>query len=225
MRLSRFGLASLALVALAVATPVSKGDMMSFTYSDLDGDFSHTTSIFTAVAQSGVLGTDTDGDVSRLISPVGTASFDFADAGIGSADFDITMTVSAITSTTASGSGTFTITDVDGDTISGLVSGAWTRVGSSASFSGLISGTLFSSSGTFDGTTDSISTSWPSPPPYGGNLMTLAFGGWFSDSGGTPHTFTNKTTLSSGVIVPAPGAFLLATVGVALVGRIRRHFA
>ena len=114
-------------------------DLVSFSYSDLDGVFDGS-SLFSAADDS-----DTDGELTRLITPTGDAVFagTVADGGFPMlASFSLLMTVSNITATGAEvlpGFGSMTLTDIQQDLFTAGVHGFWTKVGSSANFIGVLS--------------------------------------------------------------------------------------
>lgn len=211
-----------AALTLYGGTSALADDLFSFTYSDLSGNFtvapigvnSGNLGVFTA-ADDG----DTDGEVTRLIAPLGDAFF-AGDAGAGEipgfASFYLeTPLASADTvSATLDGLGRLEIRDVDDDLISADVSGVWTNIGGSAHFNGLITNVLITSDdGTFDGTDgSSISLNFPADPPFNGNIINLTFGGWFASETG-PEDFRDKTTLTSGVVVPEPATLALLALG------------
>ena len=214
---------------LAGASASFGADILSFTYSDLDGDFTATSGLFAAVDDA-----DSDGDVTRLVSPVGDAFFagTLADNGFpGLASFNVTMTVTSATTDSAlvvPGAATITLSDVDADVFTGMVEGTWYNLGGSANFVGLISGFLpvnTSGDGTFDGTDgSSISMDFGEDLPFDGNIITLAFGTWFTDGSGTAHDFSDATTLASGAVVPEPAMLsLMVLSGLAISMRRRRQ--
>ncbi len=205
--------------------PTSFGqELLSFTYSDLDGDFTASSQLFTAVDDG-----DSDGDVTRLIAPTGDAFFaaTIPEGGFpGLASFGISMTVTNIgteTAVVAPGDGSLILSDVNGDEFTSLLEGTWYNVGGSANFLGTISDFWpDNSSGddTFDGTDGSSIVMDFRNPPFDGNIITLAFGDWFTDPEGRVRDFADATTLTSGVVVPEPVSLsLLALAGLAALRR------
>ena len=224
MRLSRKVLISVVSV-LAIATGGSAfaQDLFSFAYSDLDGDYDAASMLFTAADDD-----NTNGEVTRIISPGSTAFFSgtIVDGGFPAfASFSFRTTLTNILANTADlvpGSGFLELRDIDGDVIAADVSGVWTNVGGSANFLGLLTNVeITSDDGFFNGTDgSSFSTVFPVNPPFVGNIINLTFGAWFLDD---PEGFENLTTLTSGVVVPEPATLALFAVGgLALVVRRRR---
>src|SRR5690606_7179699 len=109
--------------------------LLDFAYNSLEGDYDVSTGDFTAraVNQSEL---STSGNVRRLVNPEGTAAFDEGFAGLSSADILVDLDITNIVGDNADGSGTITITDIDGDTITGSVSGVWVRMGDALFFNG-----------------------------------------------------------------------------------------
>lgn len=208
-------------------------DLLSFTFSDLEGDFFLTDErldvswLFTAADDS-----DTDGDVTRLIDPIGDAIFagtEGAGGLPGAAEFSVTMGISDFTTTTAAGDGTLQVTDVDGDVISAFIEGTWYYNGS-ACFIGTISGASLvdygAQDGEFNGTDGSsfVTGDIAAGGPYEGNIVTLAMGEWFTNANGEPVQFSGATTLAAGAITPEPMTLsLLALGGLAITARRRRR--
>lgn len=222
-----FLLAGVSSLALAAGVQAQTEELLSFTYSDLDGDYTaidSTSGLFTA-ANDG----DSDGDVTRLTPATGDAFFGGPglDPFDGSGAFSISMNVSSVGPVIATGLGTITLTDIDGDTYSGSIFGTWINVAGSANFVGLLTNIMPTDNGAadgkFNGDAGLFDLSFPDHvAPFSGNVITLAFQNWFE--GGT---FSNATTLASGAIVgaivPEPATLGLLLVGGVIAGlRIRR---
>jgi hypothetical protein len=203
----------LSFVAGAIATSAQADIVVSATYDDASGSWDGTT--FRARAVSGG-GLNTSGSVARLEAPIGTASFapGFV-AGADSADLLIELSSTpTIDPTLRDGTGTFTFTDVDGDTISGTISGTWEDQGFAIFFNGALSNVVFSGS-TFDGNTGSFLS------PAGifeGALTQLQLS--------PPASFFtgNYDRVPTGItaqIIPTPGALALLGLGGLVAGRRR----
>jgi cysteine-rich repeat protein len=188
----------------AMGSSAAQGvEVLSYTYSDLDGDFvaaGADSGTFTAVDQAG--GADTQGDVTRLVAPLASSVLDFGAGTIGSASYSMTISVENLTATTATGTGTMTIADVNGDTITADVAGDWIKLGPSANFIGLLSNVVVNpGDGTFDGSDgSSFSTAFTQVQPFNGNVLALAFSAWFTDGNDEAQDFSDATTLINGVI-------------------------
>jgi hypothetical protein len=187
----------------------------SFTYSDLLGSYDANTGQYTAVA-----GGQSAGDVTRLDIANGSAEFDTGFLGTNGtlANYVLELTVGNIGSGLADANGSLTITDDNGDTLTAELNGRFREFAGSIAYEGQLSNVFFndiSGDGTFDGSTSgAFSTAFPSSAPYDGSTLNLFFdpGAFFGGS------FSDQTTLSSGLIIPAPaGAALLAfgTLGAA----------
>lgn len=195
--------------ALALFAGGASAQLVSFTYSDLNGSFNSGTSMYTASADS-----DSSGDVTRGDGMPGTADFGTGTFPHVSADFDIAMTVSNITASTADGSGTLMIHDANGDSLSMNIDGVFSLNFGSVFFEGTLSNAFFgdeSNDGSFDGVTGG---SFANPSPLGpleGSVVELFFdpGSFFAAD------FSNQDTLVNGLLnpVPAPGTFALLGLG------------
>ncbi len=196
-------IAACAGVASAGTVPV-----LTFTYSDLDGAYDGGTS-FTATSSAA-----SAGDVTRLIDPTGTATFD-----TGFADFGLTLSVEGNDGDSATGTGGFVITDIDGDEITGDINGSWSTVGGFIFFTGLLDNVFITSDdGFFDGSFNSIDANFDGQPLNGAIVqLTFNIGGFFQD--GVP--FADANTETSGQILPAPGA--VALLGIGGLAAIRRR--
>lgn len=204
----------------ACASVASAEDVLSFTFSDLNGSFDAGSSLFTAVDDA-----DSDGDVTRLIAPVGDAFFagTLGDGGFApDAAFDLSLTLADITMLDATAIGALTITDLTGDQITADVTGNWLYNGS-ANFVGVLSNVTIvdvNADGTFDGD-GSSGFSLAFPDDLAGNTIALAFDTWFTDDASEPQDFAGVTTLASGAIVPEPATLALLAFGGLIAGRRR----
>jgi len=222
-KFAKFAVLSVCVALLAVAVPAkATTPLIDIGFNNLTGTFNGATKVFTATDNS-----VTNGSVQRLMPPTGTAYYvgPFA----GSADFTMSMNISNVTASTADGAGSFTIIDVDGTTFLGDLNGTWTYVNLGiikyASFAGLVTNAVFggNADGTFDGPNGgSFSTDFsPISMPLYGAIVTLRIGeDWFTGPGftGTVENLVIK-------IIPAPGALLLAALGLGGLGLIRRRFS
>lgn len=220
-------------LALVGGVAVAQDPIVTFGFTDLDGDFvynqNNNTGSFTAVASSLASGGPfaTSGDVTRVLPVTGTAQFDtnFIDQA-DSGNFALNMNISNITNTTAFvANGAFTITDANGDTITGNLTGNWARLGGVfGSFAGTMDNIAFnntSGDGTFDGSDGgSFSMLFPGGPFYDGAIIVLETGSWFKES-----FEDTDTQVEASILIPAPGAVLLGVLGLAMVNRLKRKVA
>lgn len=205
------------LLVIAVFVQTALADISEFSYQRLAGSYS--SNVLTIANQNGALATI--GNVSRLEAPAGDAHFDFASGSIGSASVTLKLGVTGITNSAASSTGTLVLKDIDGDTLSANVSGSWVNVNGSANLDGVLSNVVFSSAGTFNGTTGSFSSSFADVQPFSGNVISLVFQGWFNAN------FANKGTHVDAQIVaiPLPESLILGMVGLMPVAWRRRSGA
>ena len=210
-------------IAVAWAAPARAIDpALTFSFSDLDGDFDAGGMLFTAVDDD-----DTDGDVTRL-DPFGDAIFDGVLAT--SQFFSLEMNVFPMgledPAQIVASAGTLVVTDLDGDTLSGSVSGIWLNNLGSADFVGNIQGLVISSDDQeFNGTGGTFFSLDGLSGMFDGSIMTLAFGNWFTDAGGTFQDFSDASTLAVGAIVPEPGTLCLLALGTLAISTRRRRLA
>ncbi len=193
-------------------------EVLSFGYNNLDGSFNSSSSLFTASDDSG-----SSGQVLRIVPVTGDANFlgTAGDAGFpGLAAFDLSLNLTDITSTSANSTGTITFTDINGDSLTGDVTGLWNEfVGgiTAGTFQGEITNFVsvdISGDNTFDGNTGSgFSTLFDAGFPFSGAVLSLEFGNWFTDGGGVPTDFSNATTSATGVVVPEPATLALLGLG------------
>jgi hypothetical protein len=217
----------LAAAGLAVAAATASADIAitTFAYSDLD------TSYFTADGETGLFtaraGADSSGDVTAFVNGAQTAEYDnaFATDDSSLADVVFEMNISNITGNSADAAGSFMITDLDGDTISGSLAGAWSRVSAGAPvlfFNGTLADVVYTAGG--DGVFEGLGGSGFALTPFllGGSFS----GGLVQVSFGVESFFDESFELSgsqfSGTIVPTPGAAALLLGAGGLVARRRR---
>ncbi|MEQ8850549.1 MAG: hypothetical protein RIB32_02055 [Phycisphaerales bacterium] len=193
----------------------------SFGFTDLDGIYDDTTSIFTVTGQ-----TIASGDFTR--NGDGTALFNSGLlSGSGPASFFLEMSVDGIDAVnrTATGSGNLVITDADGDVFRGTFTGDW--IGTALGFTfASNTGVDFSfdssgGNGTFDGTTGGSFTSFADSAIFDGAVSLLFLqpnnANFFQSS------FEAINTQADGIILPAPGAAGLALMGLGVAGIRRRR--
>ncbi len=217
-----FAAAGLAAAASMASAGVA---ITTFTYSDLD------TSYFTSDGSTGSFtaraGADSSGDVTGFVAGAQTAEYtpSFATDDASLADVVFEMSISNITANSADATGSFTITDVDGDSITGALAGAWTRASAGATilfFNGTLTDVVYSDSG--DGVFEGVDGSGFALTPY---LLNNSFsGGLVQVSFGVDSFFDESFDLSgsqfSGTIVPTPGAAALLLGAGGMVARRRR---
>src|SRR6185369_17374467 len=114
-------------------------------------------------------------DVTRLISPAGSATYQTGQAG---GRVDVELAVSGIAGPTANGVGTIDITDLNGDVLHAAINGQFIANGPAVFFNGSLSAISFINNhndGFFDGPGGgSIPLTFsPAPPPYTGALVQL----------------------------------------------------
>ena len=171
------------------------------------------------------------GDVTlnRLDAPIETV---VVGPGIlTSGDFSLSMDVDNIDNTahTATGTGEFTLTDIDGDTITGDISGNWgLNVGGYTAFTGDLTNVQWTSDDGFfngDGGSDdaAVALDLLTSPPWGGQVVELTI-----DSLQDWVLYTDWGRPKPGTInavVPTPAAVLLGILGLSAVGIKLRKYA
>jgi hypothetical protein len=206
-------------LALCLVAAPAKADLFGFTISNPMTTFNGT-NLFQSGDFSG-----TTADLYRNIpAPTVTAGFD-AGAWAGSASFLMSMTISNLTATTADGAGTFQFIDVDGDSISGNVSGTWSKLGSAGAFFGTLGNVTFTSqvNNTFDGDSgDAVSMIFNSPQPWSGGITEITSSGtWFT----LQSAYRTNGGSIDATVVPVPAAVLLGILGMSVAGLRLRKFA
>lgn len=212
-----------AVAAVAGAGAIANAEVLvSMTYDDLSGSYNAGTGVFSAAAVDNAF-LRSSGDASRLVPGAGNASFNAGFVSLATqSDFQLNCTVIPTGPTTAIGTGTFTATDINGDTITGTISGSWGRPAPGFIFfnGSLTNVTLNSNSnGLFEGDSGgSWNMGLPAAAPYEGAIVQLVFGGttFFTSN------FTNRAVGVTAQIIPVPGAMALLGLGAVVAGRRRR---
>jgi len=219
-------ISSIALFTVAgIASSASAEVVLSFGYTDLDGDFVGAAGMgtFTAAATAnGAL--QSSGDVTRLIPGNGTSTFaagffalpDFSDAVFNISVFNRV-------GSRAQGTGAFVLTDTTGDTITGIIDGIWIRGSQGRTyFNGNLSGVVtnnLTGDGLFNGQAGAFDLDFTRQSPMNGAIVQLFIrtGVGFFDT-----SFSDVTTQVAGELVPTPGAMgLMGLAGLALTRRRR----
>jgi hypothetical protein len=221
-------IAAAAVLSFAGAAFAQQNEI-TFSYSDLSASFNNASRAFGAVAVSNAT-FQTGGDVSRVDALPGTATFTTGFRGVSAADISVQMTIGTtfvpdlLGRNTVAGTGGFTITDTDADTITGTVSGIWTDLGNGFdSFQGLINTATINVLGggdnaNFNGVSGSFS--YAALPLVGltGSLVQLQLtNNIFFNS-----DFSNVSSQTSGILVPAPSVLTLLGIGGLVAARRRR---
>jgi hypothetical protein len=217
------GLFAVLAASLVVVMPAWAGGpdpILSFQFTDMDGDFVAGlpgTGTFSSNDQAA-----TAGDVTRLVPLIATADYDQGYVG-GIADVNITMNLTGITPNSATGLGTFFVTDADGDSITGSVSGTWFALPGAASFLGNLFNVFINDNGVQDGMFNgpsggAFSLAFAATPPLTGAIIQLSLPDhWFSVG-----SFNNANTSVNSQIIPEPSSLVLALGLAALAARRRR---
>ncbi|MBX3364359.1 MAG: hypothetical protein KF866_06290 [Phycisphaeraceae bacterium] len=175
---------------------------------------------------SAMAGVTSAGDVTRLATPGGTATFldDFVNRN-AFADVAINISVFNRVGMLAQGSGTFTITDADGDQLIGDIDGTWIGGSLGVYFNGDLSNVRFVNVSTVNNTFDgvdggSFGMDLPGQEPFIGAYVQLFLR--TGNMGFFGRDFSGISVQAAGEIIPAPGSLALAGVAGLLAIRRRR---
>jgi hypothetical protein len=148
-----------------------------------------------------------------------------------SGGFSLTMAIDNIDNTaeTATGTGSFTLTDIDGDTITGDMSGNWAVIGGYTTFTGDLTNVQWNTDdGTFNGDTglgsddDFVELDAITLPPWDYESVELRIdhAGWMLWTAWPKGKFG-----SIEAVVPTPAAVILGILGLGAVGIKLRKYA
>jgi hypothetical protein len=203
---------------VACSASAQADTVVTFRYDSLSTSFSSATGAFDAHAVDVSGGLQTQGNAARISGPTGVAGFGAGFvSGADQSDFSLNLTISGL-----AGAGSFTVTDVDGDHITGDISGTWMTIGSSSIFNGLLSNVVFHSDadGVFEGTDGGSWTMAGLGGSYDGAIIQLT-----TIASGFTQDFTAVSTNIDGQViqtVPIPSSAVigLAGLGLACLGRV-----
>ena len=215
-------------ITICLSIAPAFADFFDFSIDRLDTTFDGTT--FTAWLNKpfGIV------TLNRIEAPMETVqlAYDYGSHTSTLGDFSLWMDLYNITAATATASGEFTLTEIDGDTITGDITGNWELIGYYGHFSGDIMDIQWTSDdGYFNGDSGSDDAAVPldlvTLPPWNGIVVDLANDHplWFTypwiDKWGEirikPDTFY--------AVVPAPAAVFLGILGLGAVGIKLRKYA
>jgi hypothetical protein len=176
------------------------------------------------------------GDVilNRLDAPIETVVLENTGPYPGTetlGDFSFSMNIQNIDNTahTATGTGTFILTDIDGDTITGDISGNWALIGGYTTFSGSLTNVQWTSDdGFFNGDSGSDDAAVPldlvTLPPWDGQTVDMMINheAWMLYTTWGERIKPGDLAV---VIVPVPAAVLLGILGLGAVGVKLRKYA
>ncbi|MFH1419850.1 MAG: hypothetical protein ABII12_16370 [Planctomycetota bacterium] len=201
------------LIVLAADQTATAGPIFTFGFTDITGVYDG------ATTWSMTPDSNTTGDVTRDIPATGTASY-LPDFTGGTADFALTMQVAMIDATHYSGDGSFIVTDADGDTITGDISGVWTKFATTGIFGGDLTNVWMNElgDGIFEGPSGgSFDMDFsPAPEPYIGGLTVIEIAGWFGSA------FTDPDALTTATMIPEPVTLTLVAFSGMMLLRRRR---
>jgi hypothetical protein len=214
------GLLAALVVGAGASVASASFPIITYTLDGLNGAYAGNSGggVYTATANAG-----SQGNATRTVTPIGsTAEFNVGTLPGASAAYSLTLNVFGIGSGAAFGTGSFSFVDLNGDSITGSVSGAFSDAGGIIFFNGLLSAVALnntSGDGTFDGTSGgSWSMNFGSVGALDGAITNLTFL--------APDFFASSWSgISSQVtaqIVPAPGAVALVGLAGLVAGRRRR---
>lgn len=227
--LNKTKLAVAAGLAMAVASVAAAGPLVTFTYTNLSGQYAYNpigdTGQFQANAVSaGAL--QTDGSVSLVPNPgAGTAVFNAGFTSRTIAGFHIDLSFFGRVGNMASGAGSFTATDTFGNTITGQLAGDWVMFGGAVFFNGAIRNAMLTPAprlgGTFTGETGSWNMAAPMAlQPLDGSIVQIHLAEPVNSN--MDADFREISVGVAGQLVPTPASMALLGLGGLIATRRRR---
>lgn len=210
-----------AAVVLPLTTTGATAELVaSYGFTELSASFNLDSGEFTAEASS-ANGLATTGDVTAFGAGIQTAVFNpgFYTGGTDAyALFRMDIVLNSGTSAQAE-NGRILIVDADGDTLSGTFEGRWDLEFGFAFFDGQITSAVFSDTGdgVFEGPGGGSFDN-----PDGALIGALSFLMPEMNDSMFDQNFDGRVTSGDGMLVPAPGALILAGLGGAAMIRRRR---
>ncbi len=217
-------------LAAAVATVASAGPLVTFTYTNLSGQYAYNGAILdTGQFHASAVSTpvlQTDGSVSLVPGPgAGTAVFNPGFTARTVASFDIDISFFGRVGNMASGNGSFTSKDVFGNVLTGQLAGDWVMFGGAVFFNGAIRNAVFIPNPLvgplFTGETGSFNMLPPmAAQPLDGSIVQI----FLADPPNAymDHDFRQISTGVAGQLIPTPASMALMGLGGLVATRRRR---
>jgi len=212
----------------ALAASAGAQTVSSFAFNALSGAYTAANAGAEYVARaSDSAGVMSSGSVARQDGPGGTAFFDSGFVGdADDSDVVVSLSVDPMSPTLALGSGSLVITDVNGDTITADLDGAWVTPFAGSNFifyDGTFSNVAFNDTGVLDGFEGQFGNSLG--PNFLEGLITGSFSIQFISPDpvffGSDFEAVVTNAIGSFTLVPAPAA--LSAFGVCLLAPRRRR--
>ncbi len=193
--------------------PAALADLFSFTVSSAQTTFDGANAFGTSLSNLSnvILTREVPVTATTFLTPGTTGSF------------TLTMQLANIDNLnfTADATGSFTLIDTAGNTLTGSLTGTWSRPGNWDAFEGTLSGVTFGPGANFVGDTGPVSMVFPTAQPWPGSIIELtAVAPWFGDG----VKFDQGGGLVAATIIPAPVAVLLGLLGLGTAGLKLRRF-